>query len=176
MPAGPQNPSNEDAGQRSWSQGDARFRPDASHAQESSEPERSAGDASDLRLTDIETLLRQAEDALSTIDSSEGELPMGAHPLDLQDFAAASPHGELDVVEPHRSGELELAVELGRVRLRIQDVLNLRRGAVVPLEPLVGAPVDVFAEGRLVAQGEVLVLDGRFCVRVTQVFSAGSSE
>ena len=126
--------------------------------------------SADVRSTEIETLLRHAEEALATIDTADVNLPPGAHPLELQDFAAAAPHGELDVVAPHLAGEVELVVELGRVRLRVEDVLKLRKGSVAPLDPLVGAPVDVYAESRLVARGDVLVLDGRFCVRVTETF------
>jgi flagellar motor switch protein FliN/FliY len=115
-------------------------------------------------------LLRQAEEALATIDGADASLPPGAHPLELQDFAAAAPHGELDLIDAPAADEVELIVELGRVRLRVEDVLKLRKGSVAPLDPLVGAPVDVYSESRLVARGDVLVLDGRFCVRVTETF------
>jgi flagellar motor switch protein FliN/FliY len=124
----------------------------------------------DVRSSDIETLLRRAEEALATIDAPDINLPPGAHPLELQDFAAAAPNGELDIVHPHTTGDVELVIELGRVRMRVEDVLKLRKGSVAPLEPLVGAPVDVYADSRLVARGAVLVLDGRFCVRVIETF------
>jgi flagellar motor switch protein FliN/FliY len=169
MPAGRSNPSNEGAPDRSGAPRDAQLRSDGSHAAEAVEAWGANRGAADVGSSDIETLLRQAEDALATIDA-DVNLPPGAHPLELHDFAAASPHDELDVVDPSAAGEVELVVELGRVRLRVEDVLKLRKGAVAPLEPLVGAPVDVYADSRLVARGDVLVLDGRFCVRVTETF------
>jgi flagellar motor switch protein FliN len=165
MPAGPANPSSDDPASRAGWQGDARLRSDRSHAADSADAH-----PVDAHSVDIDTLLRQAEEALATIDDVDLGLPAGAHPLELQDFAAASPHGEMDLIEPHRAGDVELIVELGRIRLRVEDVLKLRKGSVAPLAPLVGAPVDVYAAGRLVARGDVLVLDGRFCVRVTETF------
>jgi len=170
MPAGHSNPSNEDPPDRPRAPRDAQLRSDGSHAAESVDSWSAQRGAGDFRSSDIETLLRQAEEALATIDESDVNLPPGAHPLELQDFAAAAPHGGLDVVDAHQAGEVELVVELGRVRLRVEDVLKLRKGSVAPLTPLVGAPVDVYAEDRLVARGDVLVLDGRFCVRVTETF------
>lgn len=170
MPAGHSNPSNEDLPGRSGASRDAQLRSDGSHAAESGDAWQVNRGVADVRSSDIETLLRQAEEALATIDASGVNLPPGAHPLELQDFAASAPHGELDVIDSHTEGEVELVVELGRVRLRVEDVLKLRKGSVAPLTPLVGAPVDVYAEDRLVARGDVLVLDGRFCVRVTETF------
>ena len=53
----------------------------------------------------------------------------------------------------------------------LEDVLQLRRGSVVPLDKLAGDPVDVFVNGRLVARGEVLVLNDNFCVRIAELIS-----
>ena len=168
MPAGRSNPGHEDQSGRPGAPRDAQLRSDGSHAAESVDGWQANRGAADVRSSDMETLLRQAEEALATIDASDINLPPGAHPLELQDFAATAPHGDLDLIASYTAGEVELVVELGRVRLRIEDVLKLRKGSVAPLEPLVGAPVDVYAGDRLVARGDVLVLDGRFCVRVTE--------
>ena len=54
-------------------------------------------------------------------------------------------------------------------RCILEDVLKLKRGSVVTLDKLAGDPVDVFVNGRLVARGEVLVLNDNFCVRVTEL-------
>jgi len=170
MPAGRSNPSNDDTPGRAGAARDTQLRSDGSHAAEPGAAWQTNHGANELRSTDIESLLRQAEEALATIEESDLNVPPGAHPLELQDFAAAAPHGELDIVSSQVEGEVELVVELGRVRLKVEDVLKLRKGSVAPLTPLVGAPVDVYADDRLVARGDVLVLDGRFCVRVTETF------
>jgi len=70
--------------------------------------------------------------------------------------------------------ELDLRIELGRAELLIEDVLKLREGSVVPLDKLAGDPVDILVNGRLVARGEVLVLNDKFCVRVAEILAPAS--
>ena len=53
----------------------------------------------------------------------------------------------------------------------LEDVLKLQRGAVIPLDKLASDPIDIFVNGRLVARGEVLVLNDNFCVRVAELIS-----
>lgn len=65
--------------------------------------------------------------------------------------------------------ELDLVIELGRTELLIEEVLKLKDGAVVPLDKLAGDPVDILVNGRLIARGEVLVLNDNFCVRVAEI-------
>ena len=66
--------------------------------------------------------------------------------------------------------DLNVRVELGRTKMYIEDVLRLREGAVVPLDKLAGDPVDIYVNGRLMARGEVLVLNDNFCVRVSEIY------
>jgi flagellar motor switch protein FliN/FliY len=70
-----------------------------------------------------------------------------------------------------RDVELTVKIELGRVRMRLDEVLRLGQGAVVELDRLAGDPVDVFVNDRLVARGEVVVLNDKFAVRLTEVVS-----
>jgi len=65
--------------------------------------------------------------------------------------------------------ELNVTVELGRTEMLVEDVLKLGDGSVVELDKLAGDPVDVFVNGRLVARGEVLVLNDNFCIRVSEI-------
>jgi flagellar motor switch protein FliN/FliY len=64
---------------------------------------------------------------------------------------------------------VEVAVEIGRLRLPLKDLLSLSAGAVLELDRAADAPVDVLVNGRLVARGEVVVIEGEFGVRVTDV-------
>jgi flagellar motor switch protein FliN/FliY len=66
---------------------------------------------------------------------------------------------------------LRVKIELGRTRMLVEDVLALGEGSVVELDKLAGDPVDVYVNERLVARGEVLVLNDNFCVRVSEVLS-----
>jgi flagellar motor switch protein FliN/FliY len=69
---------------------------------------------------------------------------------------------------------LEITVELGRTRLLIKDILELTNGSIIELEKIAGEPVDLLANGLLIARGEVVVVEDSFGVRVTQVITAGS--
>ncbi len=66
---------------------------------------------------------------------------------------------------------LRVKIELGRTRMLVEDVLRLDEGSVVELDRLAGDPVDIYANDRLVARGEILVLNDNFCVRVSEVIT-----
>jgi len=66
---------------------------------------------------------------------------------------------------------LKISVELGRARLAVKDVLALQHGSVVELDRLAGEPVDVLVNDRLVARGEVVVIEDRFGIRITETVS-----
>jgi len=66
---------------------------------------------------------------------------------------------------------LEVTCELGRVRMLIRDVLELEAGSIVELDHVAGEPIDLLVNGRLVAHGEVVVIDDNFGVRVTEIVS-----
>jgi flagellar motor switch protein FliN/FliY len=66
---------------------------------------------------------------------------------------------------------LGVTAELGRCTMRVSDVLKLGRGSIVELDRLAGAPIDVLVNNRLVARGEVIAVDDRFGVRVTEVIA-----
>jgi flagellar motor switch protein FliN/FliY len=85
--------------------------------------------------------------------------PGGAAPLDAL----------LDV-------SLPVIIEIGRAHLTIQDVLALAAGSVIPLDRMVGEPVDVYVSDRRLAQGEVVVVGEHFAVRVTRVLPSQNGE
>lgn len=67
---------------------------------------------------------------------------------------------------------MRVTVELGRTQLSVEEVLDLQGGSVVELDRIAGDPVDVFINDRIIAKGEVVVVDDRFGVRITElVFS-----
>lgn len=66
---------------------------------------------------------------------------------------------------------MRISVELGRTRMDIRDILGLTTGSVVELDRQAGEPVDILINGHLVAQGEVVVIDDKFGVRVTDIES-----
>jgi flagellar motor switch protein FliN/FliY len=70
--------------------------------------------------------------------------------------------------------EMEVTAELGRTRMSVRELLSLTPGAVVELDRAAGAPTDLLVNGRLIARGEVVVIDENFGIRITEIVSAGA--
>jgi flagellar motor switch protein FliN/FliY len=131
---------------------------------------------------DIENLLDDTQAAVSQaqIDALLGNTakpPAAAGPApkpyefdDLQGQTNDEPPHSMDLLG---DVELDLRIELGRTVMRLEEVLRLRGGSVVALDKLAGDPVDIYINGRLIAHGEVLVMNDNFCIRVTEL--VGSS-
>jgi flagellar motor switch protein FliN len=66
---------------------------------------------------------------------------------------------------------LQVTVELGRTKRSVKDILDLTSGSIIELDKLAGEPVDILVNNRLIAQGEVVVIDENFGVRVTDIIS-----
>ncbi len=66
---------------------------------------------------------------------------------------------------------VSLSLEVGRTRIPIRNLLQLNQGSVIELERGAGEPLDVYVNGTLIAQGEVVVVNDRFGVRLTDVVS-----
>ena len=64
---------------------------------------------------------------------------------------------------------VQLTVELGRKRIPIKNILQLAQGSVVELEAMAGEPMDVLVNGYLIAQGEVVVVNDKFGIRLTDI-------
>ena len=67
---------------------------------------------------------------------------------------------------------VNLAIEVGRASLKIRDLMRLTQGSVVELDRLAGEPLDIVVNDTVVAQGEVVLVNDRYGVRLTQVVSA----
>lgn len=126
-----------------------------------------------------EHLVRQAEADLAAALAPSFNTPHikkspdGTSPFSFQEFARSS---AIDAqarmeLEALQEVELDLRIELGRTELLVEEVLALKSGSVVPLDKLAGDPVDVLVNGRLIARGEVLVLNDNFCVRIAEILT-----
>lgn len=71
--------------------------------------------------------------------------------------------------------DMQVTVELGRTTLPVRELLSLQPGMVVELERQAGSPIDVMVNGRLIARGEVVVLDEQFGLRVTEIVGNGGA-
>lgn len=76
--------------------------------------------------------------------------------------------GRLDLL---RGVEMQASVELGRARLTLNELLNLRDGAVIELDRAAGEPADLSVNGRLIARGEIVVVDENYALRITEIIA-----
>lgn len=112
----------------------------------------------------------QGGDAATATDQSTADQAIErAQFQDLQPEVVAR-HGEvnLDVV---LDVPVTLAMEIGRTRISIRNLLQLNQGSVVELDRLAGEPMDVLVNGTLIAHGEVVVVNEKFGIRLTDVVS-----
>jgi flagellar motor switch protein FliN len=96
--------------------------------------------------------------------------------VQLPDFQQAIRDAQVSSIDLLRDVDLNVKIELGRSRMLVEDVLKLSEGSVVELDKLAGDPVDVFVNDRLVARGEVLVLNDNFCVRINEIVAGVKDE
>ena len=94
----------------------------------------------------------------------------------LPNFQQVMQDAQVSSIDLLRDVELNVKIELGRSRMLVEDVLKLAEGSVVELDKLAGDPVDVFVNDRLVARGEVLVLNDNFCVRINEIVAGVKEE
>lgn len=121
----------------------------------------------------IDDLLKQAtfEDPQAVAQN----LPPTAT-LDLPSFSQVAKEAQASSIDLLRDVDLNVKIELGRSQMLVEDVLKLGEGSVVELDKLAGDPVDVFVNERLVARGEVLVLNDNFCVRINEIVAGVKEE
>ncbi len=88
----------------------------------------------------------------------------GAQPFSPNDAPATDINMVLDI-------PVQLSVELGRTKVPIKYILQLAQGSVVELDALAGEPMDVLVNGTLIAQGEVVVVNDKFGIRLTDIIT-----
>lgn len=86
-------------------------------------------------------------------------------------FESNGRSGEVASLDILHDIPLEISVELGRVRMVVKDVLDIAAGSIIEIDKAAGEPVDVLVNGRLVARGEVVVIEDNFGVRITEILS-----
>ena len=113
-------------------------------------------------------LLQQTQAAIDSVDKDPAAAAQAAQ-YQFHELVGTPASSEQTTIELLSDVELGLKIELGRTILSLEEILKLRKGSVVCLDKLAGDPVDIFANGRLIARGEVLVLNDNFCVRVAHL-------
>jgi flagellar motor switch protein FliN/FliY len=114
-------------------------------------------------MEDVENLVEEMP--VSEINESIPEIPNETQPTVNT--------GNIDLL---MDVSLRVTVELGRTRMQLAQILELQHGSVVELERLAGDPVDILVNDCLVARGEVVVVDDKFGVRITEMVSSKTNK
>lgn len=121
----------------------------------------------------VETKTEVASASSSSSQPANDAAPVTVQPVQFSSFDSTTMvKGEnnknLDILMDIK---LKLTVELGRTELPIKKVLDLTRGSIIELDKIAGEPVELFANGKLIAQGEVVVIEDNFGLRITNIIN-----
>ena len=133
-----------------------------------------AGDIGFLSLRRLRDQQEQeAAEQADTEDEPESEAPQAKPASDdvfrpLSAEKSATPSRDLEMI---MDIPVKLTVELGRTKLTIKQLLELAQGSVIELEGLAGEPMDILINGYLIAQGEVVVIEDKYGIRITEIIT-----
>lgn len=107
-----------------------------------------------------------------TQQEEPGHVSVDVQPASFAEFEhVSSPQGDSRNLDMLLDIPLQVTVELGRTKRTVQEILALSSGAIIELDKLAGEPVDILINSKLIAKGEVVVIDENFGVRVTDIIS-----
>jgi flagellar motor switch protein FliN/FliY len=115
----------------------------------------------------------QSEDLFQQFTSqpSAPQASVGVQSVQFAPLAQGAPSEVTGNIGLLMDVSMQLTVELGRTKMLIKDILGMGEGTIVELDKLAGEPVDLLVNGKLIAKGEVVVIDENFGVRVTDIIS-----
>ena len=110
-----------------------------------------------------------ADDWASALAEAGQAQPMATGPTIFNELGAGVAPANRDDIDMVLDIPVQLTVELGRTRIPIKHILQLAQGSVIELDALAGEPMDVLVNGFLIAQGEVVVVNDKFGIRLTDI-------
>ncbi len=124
-------------------------------------------------LAELSELEQEEEETREpqVIGDGVGEAPT-VRPVQMGDLKRTDSLGKPRNIEILMDVKLPVAIELGRTQLSVNEILDLAPGSVVELNKLAGEPVDLLVNNKVVARGEVVVVDENFGLRVTSLISS----
>lgn len=104
-------------------------------------------------------------------DQNESSAPISSALAQFEEFDDSTRSGDSSNDKLHFLKDLpmNIYIELGRTQMQIKDILELERGYVIELDKLASEPVDVFVNNKKIAEGEVVVIDKHFGIRITSL-------
>ncbi len=122
-------------------------------------------------MSDLETGLSDDLWAEAMAEQSAAESAQ-TKPAQFQTFDSPPPSASMiDQLDRILDIPVTITVELGRTKIRIQNLLQLNHGSVVELEGQAGEPLNIFVNNTLIAQGEVVVINDKYGIRLTDIIS-----
>jgi len=112
------------------------------------------------------------DDWAAALAEQEEADQVGVEPAELDDFADEGAKGHEENLDVILDIPVTISMEIGRTKISIRNLLQLNQGSVVELDRLAGEPMDVLVNGTLIAHGEVVVVNEKFGIRLTDVISA----
>ncbi|WP_027799298.1 flagellar motor switch protein FliN [Paraburkholderia dilworthii] len=117
----------------------------------------------DAALADWASALAEQNDNTSEISATTAGV--------FQPLSKVAPSSTRNDIEMILDIPVQMTVELGRTKLAIRNLLQLAQGSVVELDGMAGEPMDVLVNGCLIAQGEVVVVNDKFGIRLTDIIT-----
>jgi len=136
-------------------------------------PEEAAAEGENEQFTADDWAAAMAEQAEATAPPAAAAPAASAAPVSFENLSAdvGLPPETAKNLELVMDIPVQITVELGRTRMPIRNLLQLAQGSVVELNELAGEPLDVFVNGCLVAQGEVVVVNDNFGIRLIDIIT-----
>lgn len=132
-------------------------------------PDSPSQEEQDAMAAEWAAALAEAAPAPSASTAVVTEVPEQVSTPNFANFTPTSGAGPGNDINMILDIPVQLTVELGRTRIPIKNILQLAQGSVVELDALAGEPMDVLVNGYLIAQGEVVVVNDKFGIRLTDI-------
>ena len=122
----------------------------------------------EIEILQPEILKEENNDSFNDEAKEESEELITVRPVKFQEFEESEPNRSikknLDILQ---DVSMHISVELGKTKATIKDVMDYKEGSIVELDKIAGEQVEVYANNKLIAKGEVIVIEDKFGVRVT---------
>jgi flagellar motor switch protein FliN/FliY len=115
-----------------------------------------------------------AEKVTAEEEITQSKVKGGVAEFDEFDESLVKGQGGADKLNFLKDLSLNVFIELGRTQMQIKEVLELERGYVIELDKLASEPVDIYVNNKKIAEGEVVVIDKHFGIRITSLSDPGN--
>jgi flagellar motor switch protein FliN/FliY len=125
----------------------------------------------------MEEVVKQGEEAMKNYENTSNDAKNGSGKInsisevELPEFEESrfSGNESLEKLNFLKDLQLSIYIELGRTQMQIKEILELERGYVIELDKLASEPVDIFVNNKKIAEGEVVVIDKHFGIRIVNL-------